>query len=109
MSILKRVTKCDICGEYGCDYDGRLKIKQRQSIWYESWMTRFDICPKCSSLMKEWIRMKKELESASTNSRVVGVTRIAVLNELHAQVSSGNLKEEVAGDILANLFEEADE
>lgn len=50
MSVLKRVTKCDICGEYGCDLDGRLKIKQRQSLWYESWMTRFDICPKCSFL-----------------------------------------------------------
>lgn len=39
MSILKKITKCDICGEYGCDLDGRLKIKQRRDLWWESWMT----------------------------------------------------------------------
>lgn len=109
MSTLKRVTKCDICGEYDCDLDGRLKIKQRQSLWYESWLTRFDICPKCSRLMKEWIRMKKESESSTTVSTAFVIGRNAVLNELRAQVAVGNLKEEVAGDIMTNLFKEVDE
>lgn len=109
MSVLKKVVKCDICKRYDCDVDGRLNIKIREGTWDDRWMTKMDICPDCSHEMREWIRMKrmkKDSKSASANSRVVGVTRIAVLNELHAQVASGNLKEEVAGDILANLFEE---
>ena len=108
MSVLKKVTKCDVCGEYNCDLDGRLKIKQRQSLWWESWMTRFDICPDCSRLMKEWIKIKRASESASTVtvSKAFVIGRDAVLNELHAQVAVGNLKEEVAGDIMSNLFKE---
>ena len=109
MSVLKRVTKCDICGKYDCDLDGRLKIKQRQSLWYESWMTRFDICPDCARLMREWIQKKKESKPAPDNSQIVGVTRQAVLNELHAQIAVGNMESEVAKDILAHLFEEVEE
>ena len=109
MSVLKKVTKCDICGEYGCDLDGRLKIKQRHDLWWESWMTRLDICPNCSRLMKEWIKMKKDSESLTTVSKAFVIGRNAVLNELHAQVAVGNLKEEVAGDIMAHLFKEVDE
>lgn len=109
MSVLKRVTKCDICGEYGCDLDGRLKIKQRQSLWWESWMTHFDICPNCSRLMKEWIRMKKDSEAITTVSKAFVIGRNTLLNELRAQIAVGNLKEEVAGDILAHLFKEVDE
>ena len=108
MSVLKRVTKCDICGEYNCDLDGRLKIKQRQSLWWESWMTSFDICPDCSLLMKEWIKIKRASESTPTVtvSKAFVIGRNALLDELHAQVAVGNLKEEVAGDIMANLFKE---
>lgn len=60
--------------------------------------------------MKEWIQRKKRLsEPTSADPQIVGVTKSAVLDELHAQVAVGNLKEEVAGDIIANLFEEEDE
>lgn len=106
MSTLKRVTKCDICGKYNCDYDGLLKIKQRQSLWYESWMTRFDICPECSRLMKEWIQMKKDSETSTTVSKAFVIGRNTILNELHAQVAVGNIEQAVADDIMAHLFKE---
>lgn len=108
MSVLKRVTKCDICGEYGCDYDGRLKIKQRKDLFYESWMTRFDICPKCATEMKNWIKIKINKNENKAN-RVVGVTREFVQLELNAQFAAGHITKETYKDIITHLFEEEDE
>lgn len=108
MSVLKRVAKCDICGKYDCDLDGRLKIKQRQSLWDETWMTRFDICPECSRLMREWIQMKKDSKATTTVSKAFVIGRNTILNELHAQVAVGNIGQAVADDIMAHLFKETE-
>ena len=50
--------------------------------------------------------MKKESESSTTVTKAFAIGRDAVLNELHAQVASGNITKETAKDILNNLFEE---
>ncbi|MBO7451865.1 MAG: hypothetical protein J6U54_16085 [Clostridiales bacterium] len=108
MSVLKKVTKCDICGKIDCDLDGRLKIKQRTSLWWESWMTRFDVCPSCANKMKEWIRnqVMEPPKPLTTVTKAFGIGRNTVIDELRAQIAVGNLKEEVARDIIAHLFKE---